>query len=1083
MRKILSDPRVCIAFPFIVFGCALLGAYLVPYVNKNLYPQYFFAEYEELPVIERSVQLIEKAKAQFLSSNEPRWLALYAKLVESGVQVNADIDFSLRGADREKVAQWVVSENQIAAGAAAFLLADVRTPEGRTFIKENLFAESPAVRRAALRSLQFRDRHRTAAPAIAHELFKGMRFNNEEEVGRALEMLDFLRSILLVDIAEEIAKNIRTIEFQKSFYERGITLPPDNWGFSGRADQPIQFFLGTISNWDITRLEPGLTWNKIFMEKIPVTVELVSQLAEPRRNRGLELTELDKIEFLASANPYLQYVGLLTLRDAEQKEQSFTTHQARMMGSGWSAPDENGVRTMTRNGQTYTQEGPLPATLDVSRWQQRWQRNTAAKKVFLFDLLTNISIEDFQRISRPLRFSIYSQAPFEMLRARRLRDEGNWEEIETAVRKIERRLDELKLDERSPAFAIPDEEVVRKELPRLYDEARELALAYPHSFQALWPAVKLSFYVNDDHTSLEFLYLCDGDPRNRARMLSFALRQEITESNARLYLSMLRSYMLMASQPEYLPVKQAVDQLLTEEIVKALLSCVYEIPSMAYDEDERMAVETLITHKAKTLDNMLEIWPGRESSTVEDMANTWLFGQVQHEISILPDAKKIERLLQLQELTVSTEVKLWTMLELVRADSTVDSTLAWEQRYVYPDLALEIIYRMDGVEKFSYEELLCHCYYSGASGRVMLQNMFNEEITMEDHDFIETIIVDLAEYNTVDYSYIRKAAIQKAEWLQEKIQDIWGFPGVVEPPETPLTEWQLGHQTGQQRREIKDIESSDAVEEFWAFYAEKPEVVWGMKPENSGPRIMMRFINNPESDIDQESMLNEMLEYTSADIWVKTIAAEKEVHDGDPEDVTEFPVTTIPILSTRPTIDGHVTEEEWGDAVVITPQAKEYVGAEVSTEVFLGYTQEGLYIAWKAEDDQNRIEAQEYDMSGKMFKRESIFFFLDLQRQYRLILDLGVDYWGNLVLTDFASAATGGLINNNIPIEWHDGAWHGEVFFTWTEMQTVCPESDSCGRLNFRRNQVVGGNSNTYQWAEMPRNPYQPEYYGFIVFE
>ncbi|MBX7172792.1 MAG: carbohydrate binding family 9 domain-containing protein [Pyrinomonadaceae bacterium] len=98
------------------------------------------------------------------------------------------------------------------------------------------------------------------------------------------------------------------------------------------------------------------------------------------------------------------------------------------------------------------------------------------------------------------------------------------------------------------------------------------------------------------------------------------------------------------------------------------------------------------------------------------------------------------------------------------------------------------------------------------------------------------------------------------------------------------------------------------------------------------------------------------------------------------------PVMTVPKLTKTPVIDGKLDDEVWKEAVVfkdlIQTQPGDNIPASRSTEVYLGYDERNLYVAFKCLDEKDKIRAT-VTLRDNVFSEDNVRIWLDTYNDKR----------------------------------------------------------------------------------------------------
>ncbi len=206
-----------------------------------------------------------------------------------------------------------------------------------------------------------------------------------------------------------------------------------------------------------------------------------------------------------------------------------------------------------------------------------------------------------------------------------------------------------------------------------------------------------------------------------------------------------------------------------------------------------------------------------------------------------------------------------------------------------------------------------------------------------------------------------------------------------------------------------------------------------------------------------------------------------------PQPKLNDPQINVPVTATPPTIDGDVSAEEWSEAAKIanfTDSYHVYV-VNTSTEIYLLYDQEYLYLAAKANTPEDELEVQfapedsgQHD--GLLWNYEGVEFFLAGADEecYQFIIspdNLTFDaYWPDN--SDKTSLAQGMAWNSGLKaMTRREGKnWTMEAAIPRAALKFAQPLVDGAYRVNFARNHYTRRDAKTsWKWEQ---SIWQPTY-------
>jgi hypothetical protein len=183
---------------------------------------------------------------------------------------------------------------------------------------------------------------------------------------------------------------------------------------------------------------------------------------------------------------------------------------------------------------------------------------------------------------------------------------------------------------------------------------------------------------------------------------------------------------------------------------------------------------------------------------------------------------------------------------------------------------------------------------------------------------------------------------------------------------------------------------------------------------------------------------------------------------------------TIPKFDALPTIDGKLDDEIWKKAAVfkdlIQTQPGDNVEATKPTEVYVGYDQSNLYIAFKCWDEKDKIRAS-VAQRDNVFGEDNVRFWLDTYDDQRRAYIIGVNPLG-IQQDGIYTEGQGSDFNLDILFESkgviEDWGWSVEVKIPFKSLRYTAGKGKSWG-FNVARN-IDRLNDEFDSWVPMPRN-------------
>ncbi len=186
---------------------------------------------------------------------------------------------------------------------------------------------------------------------------------------------------------------------------------------------------------------------------------------------------------------------------------------------------------------------------------------------------------------------------------------------------------------------------------------------------------------------------------------------------------------------------------------------------------------------------------------------------------------------------------------------------------------------------------------------------------------------------------------------------------------------------------------------------------------------------------------------------------------------------TIPFFVQEPKINGFISENEWKKAVKLSNftefQPKENKKPSVKTEVYVGYTENALYVAFKCYDDVSKIWATLADRDNEMviFTDDIVGIFLDTYGDFRNTYMFFTNPFG--VQVD-AIKMENGEENYEFDTGWNvsakvfDDFWVAEFKIPFSSIRF--PRKDKyIWRINFTRERPRE-NREIYYWVPVSKN-------------
>lgn len=1026
-RAGVRNPVLIALFPLLLLLTAAAAARLNPWLNRLFHPERFFSYEPPPPILAIDQEAIERWKQQLLAADDPRWLILYHQTAVFDRTQGSQLKYELTATEQQQLARWVDDPDRTVAVTARLLRAGDFT--NQPFPGE---AEQPG------------DAELRADPEARLQAAAGTPV-------RQLALLDRMVELGLAGQAQQFLAQTAGPELRRLYCRRGPFSSKWVEG-QGMMDQ-TDFYDVAVFDCFRQGLNPGFTLRE-FLEDTGV--------ANPRVLLGI-VTSRDEPPM-----PAQQVLGLIGSRDPMLALVGYSELQRREGGGG--ERDRFPVEMETGEGVGALARGEATGpelTAALARARKEWDRLARERPCLMREIVAQT----------------YGEA-------------GGWwwlteggafppTPVPAGIEEqLGRELAQLKLDERSADFSLPPAAALTPVWPRYRDAARE----HPDRFEIVWAAVKLSLVVNQDYGSVRLLYWLERDPANRARIVEFVFKLPDTAETGRLIRAMMNS--TGAGDPDQAePVVEAAwDKSPSLERIEEIFTAATE---------QRMVVDSRMMGRFQRWLAKAENDPARKLRLLLNFSRIPEFGLsfdpvgmktelLEATLARVPEAEQALILQEYFERSPHVPYRLWaaarlcrlgvpTGIELARARLHDPWAAAGAFRVLYAGLpAAE--FPCEAFRRFGYAR-------PGEAGALIAGGLFSRPPDRPTHDLFESMAADLAVYPCGPYPGLRAVVVSEMERLNAGNDDYWGVALPPTPAGGQVSEQAVHAQTAQDRTAYRSIDAAGDHALFWEIYQRAPQGLWSMRPDGIGPRIFMHFLNHPNAPADRETRLDELLTYYGSEVWQKTVAAEKLIGAGHADEIAGFPVATVPKLTAAPRVDGQFTGEEWKEALRLEPGHQEIDGEPLATAVYLGYTDEGLALAWEAADRKERIESQTYDQNGSMHKRESFSFILDVDRAYTRLMAFNADYWGQAALDNWETARSGGAPRRQVPIEWDGDRWRGEAFLTWAELRAARPERGTVWRFNFRRNQIEGSRTNYYQWVEVPRNPYQPEYFGFIVFK
>jgi Domain of unknown function (DUF5916)/Carbohydrate family 9 binding domain-like len=185
---------------------------------------------------------------------------------------------------------------------------------------------------------------------------------------------------------------------------------------------------------------------------------------------------------------------------------------------------------------------------------------------------------------------------------------------------------------------------------------------------------------------------------------------------------------------------------------------------------------------------------------------------------------------------------------------------------------------------------------------------------------------------------------------------------------------------------------------------------------------------------------------------------------------------TVPKFSTSPTIDGKVDDEIWKQAAVLKDFIQTNPGDNIApskpTEVYIGYDEKNLYVAFKCWDEKDKIRATVAQRDG-VFSEDNVRFWLDTYDDQRRAYIIGFNPLG-IQQDGIFTEGQGADFNIDILMESkgviEDWGWSVEVKIPFKSLRYTAGKGKFWG-FNVARN-IDRLNDEFNSWVPLPRgNP------------
>ncbi|MBX7170038.1 MAG: carbohydrate binding family 9 domain-containing protein [Pyrinomonadaceae bacterium] len=183
---------------------------------------------------------------------------------------------------------------------------------------------------------------------------------------------------------------------------------------------------------------------------------------------------------------------------------------------------------------------------------------------------------------------------------------------------------------------------------------------------------------------------------------------------------------------------------------------------------------------------------------------------------------------------------------------------------------------------------------------------------------------------------------------------------------------------------------------------------------------------------------------------------------------------TVPKFSASPVIDGKLDDEIWKSAVVLKDLIQTGPGDNITaskpTEVYLGYDEKNLYIAFKCWDEKDKIRAT-VAQRDSVFGEDNVRFWLDTYDDKRRAYVFGVNPLG-IQQDGLYTEGQGADFNVDILFESkgviEDWGWSVEIKIPFKSLRYVAGKGKFWG-FNAARN-IDRLNDEFDSWVPLPRN-------------
>jgi len=191
-------------------------------------------------------------------------------------------------------------------------------------------------------------------------------------------------------------------------------------------------------------------------------------------------------------------------------------------------------------------------------------------------------------------------------------------------------------------------------------------------------------------------------------------------------------------------------------------------------------------------------------------------------------------------------------------------------------------------------------------------------------------------------------------------------------------------------------------------------------------------------------------------------------------------------LQPPPKVDGDLSDACWKNATVIDTlyqrldQVFRPTRATGRSEVFLGYTEESLYVALKAYKKRADIVAKHRGRDSDVWRDDCVEIFMDSNRDYQTHTQICVNSLGEYFdMSRQKGSAYDGMFRTSAKVE--DDFWSLEIEIPYRELEASVPRKGTIWGFNVISTRM-GVDAQQGQWVPTYGDPHRPDRFGFLIF-